>query len=83
MTKLLRSGKEVSDVGDSTNKTPEEVGDEHSEGNQVPHSQNKDEAPIDQSGQKLKVVDTIESSDSHTFVRVLQDAVPQMVSSMK
>ena len=83
MTKLLRSGKEVSDVGDSTNKTHEEVGDEHSEENQVTHGQNKDEAPIDQSGQKLKVVDTIESSDSYTFVRILQDAVPQIVSSMK
>ena len=33
--------------------------------------------------QKLKVVDTIESSDSHAFMRILQDAVPQMVSSMK
>ena len=32
---------------------------------------------------KLKVVDTIESSDSHAFMRILQDAVPQMVSSMK
>ena len=83
MTKLLRSGKEVSDVGDSTNKTPEEVSDEHSEENQVPHGQNKDEASIDQSGQKLKVVDKIESSDSHAFMRILQDAVPQMVSSMK
>ena len=83
MTKLLRSEKEVSDVDDSTNKTPEEVGDEHLEGNQVPHGQNKDEAPIDQSGQKLKVIDTIESSDSHAFVRILQDTVPQMVSSMK
>ena len=50
MTKLLRSGKEVSDVGDSTNKTPEEVGDEYSEGNQVPHGQNKDEVPTAQSG---------------------------------
>ena len=83
MTKLLRSRKEVSDVGDSINKIPEKVGDEHSEGNQVPHGQNKDEAPTDQSGQKLKAVDTIESSDSHAFVRILQDAVPQMVSSMK
>ena len=51
MTKLLRSGKEVSDVGDSTNKTPEEVGDEYSEDYQVLHGQNKDEAPIDQTGQ--------------------------------
>ena len=64
MTKLLRSGKEVSDVGDSTNKIPEEVGDEHSEGNQVPHDQKKDEAPTDQSGQKLKTVNVIKSSDS-------------------
>ena len=71
------------DVSDSTNKIPEEVGDEHSKGNQVPQSQNKDEAPTDQSGQKLKAVDTIESSDSHAFVRILQDVVPQMVSSMK
>ena len=31
----------------------------------------------------MKVVETIESSDSHAFVRILQDAVPQMVSSMK
>ena len=54
MTKLLRSGKEVSVVGDSTNKTPEKVGDEHSEGNQVPHGQNKDATPIDQSGQKIE-----------------------------
>ena len=61
----------MSDVGDSTNKIPEEVGDEHSEGNQVPHDQNKDEALTDQSRQKLKVIDTIESSDSHAFVRIL------------
>ena len=47
MTKLLRSGKEVSDFGDSTNKTLKKVGDEHSEGNQVPHGQNKDEMPTD------------------------------------
>ena len=83
MTKLLRSGKEVSDVGDSTNKTPEEVGDEHSEGNQVPHGQNKDEAPTDQSGQKLKAVNVIESSDSQAFEKVFQDAVPQMVDIIK
>ena len=31
----------------------------------------------------MKVVDIIESSDSHAFVRILQDAVPQMVSSVK
>ena len=64
MTKLLRSGKEVLDIGDSTNKTPEEVSDEHSEGNQVPHGQNKDEVPTDQSGQKVTAVNVIESSDS-------------------
>ena len=67
MTKLLRSGKEVSNVGDSTNKTPKEVGDEHSEGNQVPHGQNKDNTPTDQSGQKLKAVNVIESFDSQAF----------------
>ena len=83
MTKLLRSGKEVSDVGDSTNKTPEEVGDEHSEGNQEPHGQNRDEASTDQSGQKLKAVNVIESSDSQAFEKVFQDAVPQMVDILK
>ena len=83
MTKLLRSGKEVFDVGDSTNKTPEEVGDEHSEGNQGPHGQNRDEAPTDQSGQKLKAVNVIESSDSQAFEKVFQDAVPQMVDILK
>ena len=69
MIKLLRSEKEVSDVGDSTNKTPEEVGDEHSERNQMPHGQNKDEVPTNQSGQKLKV-NVIESSDSQAFKKV-------------
>ena len=83
MTKLLRSGKEVSDVGDSTNKTPEEVGDEHSEGNQVPHGQNRDEVPTDQSSQKLKAINVIESSDSQAFEKVFQDAVPQMVDILK
>ena len=38
---------------------------------------------IDQMGQKLKVVNTNESPDSHGFVKILQDAVPQMVSSVK
>ena len=83
MTKLLRSGKELSDVGDSTNKTPEEVGDEHSEENQEPPGQNRDEAPTDQSSQKLKTVNVIKSSDSQAFEKVFQDAVPQMVDILK
>ena len=82
MTKLLRSGKGVSDVRDSTNKTPEEVGDDYSEGNQVPHSQNKDEAPNDQTGQKLKAVNIIESSNSKTFKKALH-SIPQMVNILK
>ena len=47
MTKLLRCGKEISEVGDLTNKTLEEVGDNYSKGYQVPHGQNKNEAPTD------------------------------------
>ena len=83
MIKLLRSGKEVYDVGDSTNKTPEKVGDDYSEGNQMPHGQIKDEAPTDQTGQNLKAVDTVESYNSQAFEKVLQDAVPQMVNILK
>ena len=83
MIKLLRSGKEVFDVSDSTNKIPEEVGDEHSEGNQVSHGQNKDEVPTDQSCQKLKAINVIESSDSQAFEKVFQDAIPQMVDILK
>ena len=82
MIKLLRSGKEVYDVGDSTNKTPEKVGDDYSEGNQMPHGQNKDEVPTDQIGQKFKAVNIVEGSDPQAFEKILQDVVPQMVNSM-
>ena len=38
---------------------------------------------INQTCQNLEVVNTIESSDSQAFVKILQDVLPQMVSSMK
>ena len=81
MIKLLRSGKEVYDVGDSTNKTPEKVSDEYSEGNQVPHGQNKDEVPTDLTGQKLKGVDMVESAQ--VLEKAFLDAIPQMFDSPK
>ena len=49
----------------------------------MPHGQNKDEVPTYQSGQKLKAVNVIESSDSQAFEKVFQDAVPQMVDILK
>ena len=50
----------------------------------MPHGQNKDEVPTDQLGQKLKVVNIVESSDSQAFKEVfLQNAVPQMVDILK
>ena len=48
----------------------------------MPHGQNKDKAPTDQIGQKLKAVNIVEGFDSQAFKKILQDLVPQMVNSM-
>ena len=64
----LRSVKEISEVRDLPNKTPEESGDQHLEGNLVPHGQNKDEAPLDQTGQKFKAVDVTVSESTNSQV---------------